>query len=169
LSRTILEEGWLKLDACVIEMFEGNYPPITALDARDHEYEIAENPEKLRLKGVCRGMAEILALFMSPHFTDGDAVTAEAVKRYKAKKAGEDYETPGLGGLRFAPPPGTPAASKPQASAPRASTPAKPKHKLGEQEITAIRFAMESGMFKATDLAKTYGVSEAVINEVCGA
>ena len=133
MSRTLLEEAWIKLDACVAELSETHYDP----------------EEKARMKGVCRGMAEVLALFMKPHFTTADEIAGEAVKRYKAKKNGEhDYETPGIGGRRFTPPPGTSAA-------PRAVVPPKPKHKLGDKETQAIKFAMQSGMFKAADLAKS--------------
>jgi hypothetical protein len=143
MSKTLLENAWLKLDVAVAELHEGTY----------------STEEVTRMKGVCRGMAEIIALFMKPHFSEGDEVVREAQKRYKAKKAGEDYETPGLGSQRFVPPPGTKNPTQPAKEK-------KPSHKLGDKEIAAIKAGLESGMFQPEDLAKMYGVSAAIIEEV---
>lgn len=139
-SKTVLKEAWLKLDVAVAELIEGNY----------------STEEKDRMKGVCRGMAEVLALFMKPYFDTADEISAEASKRYKAKKANEEYETPGL--------------EIPKLSAPAGRTGVTVKkaltHNLNEKEVTAIKLAINSSMFTAEELARTYGVSAEVIKAV---
>ena len=118
-------------------------------------------------KGYARGVAAMLAMFMVPHFTTADEIVREAVKRYKAKAAGEEYETPGLGSRRMEPPPGSESKYKVPATAKPYTR--KVEVKLGEQQQKAIKFAKESGMFTVEVLAKTYGVSVAVINQICSA
>lgn len=163
---SILEKCWIKLDATVTELMEGKYPPLE-VDLPDTDF--LEHPEKTRLKGVCRGMAEVIAEFMSPHFKTADEVSTEAGKRYKAKKAGEPYETVGLGHLKYkgahdsTNPGRQPAASQPT---PKPSAAQQAADKLGDKEKTAIRHAMASGMFEASDIAKMYGVSAETINLV---
>jgi len=54
------------------------------------------------LKGQAVGLAKAIVIFHKPFFDDGiKAVSAEALKRYKAKKAGEHYETIGLNERRM--------------------------------------------------------------------
>lgn len=60
-------------------------------------------PENLmHYKGQAVGIAKCIVIFHRPFFDEGvKAVSAEALKRYKAKKAGEDYETIGLNERRY--------------------------------------------------------------------
>jgi hypothetical protein len=167
---------WEKYDAAIAELMEGNYPPVTIADpvsdddAGQHE---VENPEKVRLKGVCRGMAEMLAEVMSPHFKTPDEIVGEGVRRYKAKKAGEQYETPGLGGLAFAKQRSlewkegvNKAGGTPVKSATPAQTKINPLDKFKPEEIKAIKAAKDMGMMDEAQLAKMYKVTEAVIKAV---
>jgi hypothetical protein len=142
MSKTILENAWIKLDALLETILDDNL----------------EEEDRKALRNQCRGMAEVLAMFMSPHFTTGDEVSREAKRRYNSKKAGEPVETPGLGSLRLAPPPGTPSKYT-TAAAP------KPAHKLTDTEVAAIKNALAAG-WDAGDLAKVYKVSEDIIKSV---
>lgn len=161
---TTLEKCWIKLDAVMVELMEGHYPPIPTDESEDADFR--ENPERTRLKGVCRGMAEVLAEFMGPHFRTADEIAGEAKRRYDAKKAGEDYETAGLGQLRYQPPPGDNKYA-PKAPATQSRNPApSPVHKFTEDEVGSIKFAHESGMFTIDQLAKTYKVKVDVIQKV---
>lgn len=169
-SLSQLIEAWEKLDSAVIELIEGNYPPEVRLDARDNPEEF-ENPEKIRLKGICRGQAEVIALFMGTNFPDADAVSAEAARRYNAKKAGEEYYTPGLEPRPIAKPrtveykDGVNKSGGKPVTQPRNSAPS-PVHKFTEEEVGSIKFAHESGMFTLEQLAKTYKVKVEVISKV---
>lgn len=151
---SILEKCWIKLDAVLVELKEGNYD--------------SQPEEKVRLRGVCRGMAEVIAEFMHPHFTDADQVAAEAGRRYEAKVKGEPYETLGLGHLKYAGPrmdernPGR----FPVGADRMPPKPVKPAHNFTEEEVGNIKFAHESGMFTLEQLAKTYKVKPEVIEAV---
>lgn len=63
-------------------------------------------PGQTAITSRIRGICSVLARFMVPHLTTEDEVLAEVVKRYNAKQAGEEYETPGLGSRIYEPPPG---------------------------------------------------------------
>lgn len=146
---TTLEKVWLKLDAAVIELIEGDYSNAPE--------------EKTRLMGVCRGMAEVLAEFMGPHFTTPDQISEECKRRYTAKKNGIEYETAGIFGQRLAPPPGTPSKYETtRASAPKVSS----TERFKSEEIKAIKMAFEMGMMDVEQLAKMYKVTEPVIQAV---
>ena len=156
---TTLEKCWIKLDAVMVELMEGNYPPM-GQDASS-----PENPERVRLKGVCRGMAELLAEFMGPHFRTTDEIAGEAKRRYDAKKAGEPYETVGLGHLRLQGPPGENKYAPKPVTAPRAA-PFTKAATFTDEECESIKFAAESGMFTNEQLAKTYKVKVEIIEAV---
>lgn len=152
-SRNRVDDAWGKLDTALIELLEGNY----------------DDAERTRLRGVCRGMAELLAIFMEPNFTDADQISAEAKRRYDAKKAGLQHQTPGLEPLKF----GTPTSPAQKAVYTKTPGPVQPRnpapspvHKFTEDEVGSIKFAHESGMFTAEQLAKTYKVKVEVINKV---
>lgn len=174
-SRNRVDDAWGKLDTAVTELIEGNYPPVTTIVSADddgggvNQTEV-EHPEKTRLKGVCRGMAELLAIFMEPNFTTADQISAEAKRRYDARKAGDTaYVTPGLAPHTFGKPmdPAQKAANAKRPVPVQERNPApSPVHKFTEDEVGSIKFAHESGMFTAEQLAKTYKVKVDVINKV---
>src|SRR4051794_41168778 len=70
-SQTLLEQAWDELDDVVQTLYEGNLDP----------------EQKLRFQGEARGIAKIIQLFMKIFYADVAAVSAEAKKRYEAKKA----------------------------------------------------------------------------------
>lgn len=155
-SRTLLELSWDDLDEVMDVLMDGN------LDADQLQ----------RFRGEARGMAKILARFMSPHLRTADDIAREAKKRWEARKAGEDYETPGLGHRRQEPPPGAPVRAAPGPAQPsRTSSPRTKASKISsltDQERAAIKFAAESGMFTHKQLADTYGISEADVAQLAG-
>lgn len=162
-----------------------------ALDLKYAEYksQVKSLPEseKARLQGEMRGMAEVIAMFMSPFFSTADAVGLEVVRRWKAKASGEQYETPGLGSLKYAFPgvvrgaaqkgvaampdvardvrrPGPGGQSRGAVSRTGASGAAN----LTEKQLQQIKFGVANGLPVAT-IAKTYGISEAAVTQICGA
>lgn len=62
--------------------------------------------EKARCRYAARGVATALAHLMPPFFHTWEEIATEAAVRWQARQKGEDYETPGIGRLRFAVPPG---------------------------------------------------------------
>lgn len=145
---TLVEDMWHKADAAYLRITEEDIS----------EVELAQR------KGTVRGMCEMIAIFMVPHFKTGNEVGRELMKRAAAHQAGEDYETPGLGGRRYEPPPGeskylqdrkTPAVTE--------VAPPKQKTKLTPDEIASIKFALDSGMFTKEQIAKTYNISVAAV------
>jgi hypothetical protein len=143
MSKTLLQEGWAKLDDVIDAIYIS-----TDLDDRD------------ALKAQAKGMSEILALFMVPHFTDSKSIAQEALRRYKARQAGDEtYETPGLGSRATE----QPSASKYVPSAPKAVSIA---ISLTEGEQSMVREMIESGLFTVQALAKQLGKSEAEIQAV---
>lgn len=133
-----------------------------------------------------RAIAECVAIFMVPFFTTADEVAKEALKRYKAKQAGEEYETPGIGARKYERPgleskydgwykspdggftsdaaqAGLPANKK-RGGGVQTVMPLKIEDiKLTEKEQEAIRYMHGSGMFPFEVLATTYGVDVKII------
>ena len=139
-TRTLVEQLWDKLDV---------------------EYELIVEKKAVYIdttKGRARAFAEAIAIFMPPFFSTADEVIREAGSRYRAKKDGEQYDTPGLGSRRYE---GAVRNDKPRATA---ST-ARPTSASAVPEDTrkAIKFALQSGMFTKEQLAKTYKLSVDVV------
>jgi hypothetical protein len=133
-------------------------------DKLDIEYSLivesqAQNPDET--KGRARAFAESIAIFMPPFFSTADDVVREAGRRYKADKAGEQYETPGLGSRRY-----EGAIREDSKHTPRSTKQAPNQTSIGavdEQTRKAIEFALDSGMFSAEELSKTYKLSIDVV------
>lgn len=153
-SRTLLEESWVDLDEVMDTLMDGNLDP----------------DQIQRFRGEARGMAKILARFMSPHLRTADDIAREAKRRYDARKAGEEYETPGLGHRRMEPPPAAPVtyAGTPARNARQSSRGTKVSKVLAltEQERTAIKMARDSGMFSVKELSGVYGITEAEVSAI---
>lgn len=107
-------------------------------------------------KAKARAFAEVLSDMMPPFFTTADAVVREAIQRYQ-NRDNPEYETPGLGVKSLA------EFDKPVLVRP--SKP-KPEVRLDENTQVNIKKALESGLFNVNQLAKSYGVSEAVIEAI---
>lgn len=132
---------------------------------------VTETPseERVEWQGRARGLAQALAILMPPFFHDPDEIAQEALVRWEKKQAGEEYETPGIGRLRFQSPPGadvmTPAGLYRVSPEHDPTLPKRPPaHSLSDQDIAAIRKAKDH--FPIAALATAYGVTEAVIKYV---
>lgn len=128
-----------------------------------------QDAEKVaKLKSEARGMAEAIAVLMQPFVKSADEVVKHAVKRYKAKQAGEDYQVPGLGEHLWNPLYDEDGNLRQQPTAkiehPRAQPKASNK-KLKPEEIAGIKDAVSSGMFSEEDVASMFKVSVQTIKE----
>lgn len=134
--------------------------------------------ERQRCKSAARGMAQALAHLMPPFFHTWEEVATEAQVRWQKRQAGEDYETPGIGRLRFKTPPGaellTPSGIPHDVVV---GTKSEPEHHpatmrknfgLSEDKAAAIVSAVKAG-FPARMLATAHGVSEQVIQSIAKA
>lgn len=158
-SRTLLEETWEILDDVVKTLMEGN------LDAE----------QKLRFQGEARGVAKVIQLFMKIYFSDVNAVSAEAKRRYEAARDGREYYTQGLGPRATEFPPGfrkeadaaaarmasagATTGARASARAQRATGPRTKASKistLSAEERTAIKAALDSGLFEVKQLCDIY-------------
>ncbi|HEY6021860.1 MAG TPA: hypothetical protein VIY48_18950 [Candidatus Paceibacterota bacterium] len=170
-TKTLVEQLWAMMDNVMDEITKGG-PSL--------EYN----------KARARGLADATALFMAPFFKTGDEIVQEVVKRKKARDAGEEYETPGIGARRYesaamahasaaegwyeTPEDGyTTNPARAGESRNQRRTTAAPRRapvqskQLSPQEADAVRLAHKQmpQIFTVAVLAKQYGVSEAVVKE----
>lgn len=118
-------------------------------------------------KAKARGIAEVLALFMPPHFTTGDEIVREALRRYNARTSGDnEYETAGLGSRRLEPPPGATRQTS-QKQAPQkevrtvpAGSRTRAVKEIPSSAVDTSRKGIEQGMFTVAMIAKMYGTTE---------
>ena len=148
---TLLENAWYQMDK-QMNLLKTQ----TAADG--------DAGERLRTQHYLRAMAELIAPFMVPHFTTADDIARELVKRYRARVAGETYETPGLGHRRSEAPPTSDKAK--YAPSARPAAPVSVEHNLSDEHIAAIRKNVATGAFTTAQIATAFGVSEAVILHV---
>lgn len=167
-TKTLVEQVWDKLDACMVVIMP------------DPEGTTLPNDQWLNeAKIQARAYAEVLAIFMSPHFKTVTEVAKEARKRRQAALAGEPYETAGLGSLRYQSPPGVPdkysaaAAAVTESSSTKDSSPSRRRSstknrapKVPVQAHPGIRQAIETGMMTVEDLMKMYGTTADEINSI---
>lgn len=127
-----------------------DYYTALVMEAEPADVDLAKD----RAKAGARAIAEVLAPMMVPFFTDADSIVREAVERYK-HRLDTEYETPGLGQKSLAPHDKMPMQTAPVKTAPAVN--------LTEKEQAAIKMALESKMFTAEQLAKSYNVPVAAI------
>lgn len=153
----LLQQTWHLLDSKVaIILAEPNGPGDNALEAQERE----------TARQQARGIAEVLAILMRPFFDKPDNIVREAVKRYKAKQAGQEHETPGLAESIWDPHTrwdGTPFSVENEKKARRSKTTATT---LKPKDIEGIKSALQSGMFDEKQLAEIYKVSVATVKSV---
>lgn len=154
---TLIYQMWDRLDSHLSVIIE------TEVTNPGEEKEVSD------AKVAARELAEILAMFMVPHFTSADAIAGEAMRRREARLAGEEVETAGVGSLRFTPPPGTVRYDKP----PKAARPAKrsaPKRSgsIPKDSEDGIRVALQSGKFTVEQLANLYNVPVEEVEKLKG-
>lgn len=105
-----------------------------------------------------RAQAEIIAMIMSAFYPDADAVTREALARWKARTAGEPHETPGLAEDIW-----NPAPSAPEKRAPKPTG-----NRIPDSAVDTVRQGITLGMFTKEQMASTYSVTVAELVEQLG-
>jgi len=163
MSDMFLAPIWKKLDDAVDELMR--------IKSRTHDYD----PDMRQQEGLCRGLAESLAVLMPPFFSTGDEIAQEAMVRYEKRQAGEDYETPGIGRLRYSVPPAaellTPSGIPHAAVVGTKSAPeyhpanAVKNFGLSDETVAAIMSGHRAG-FPDKMLALAHAVDEKIISRV---
>lgn len=165
MSEQYLAPMWEELDR-VVDLIKAPNQPDPEAPGNDREM-------MFDLQGQARGIAFALSRLMPPFFHTVEEISQEALVRWLKRQVGEDYETPGMGLLRFKAPPGadvmTPAGQykSPEfdPKAPRKkAVPVNLRHNLTADEVAKIKAA--GSMMPADMLASAYGVSEAVIKSI---
>lgn len=90
LTHSLLEKSWIELDAVVAELMTHKEKGTAATDS-----------DLVFLRGKASGIAEVLGIFMVPHFRTANEVSRESLRRWKMIQAGEAPETPGVGSLKY--------------------------------------------------------------------
>ena len=167
MSDHFLKPIWQRLDDVVDAlMAEKSKTP----EERGHEYELERE-----LAGKARGLAEALCILMPPFFSTSDEIAHEAIVRREHRLAGNDYETPGVGRLKFKVPPkaevmtpsglyheqvvGTKYEPEYHPAAIRST------HGFSPEKIEAIVTAASKG-FPVRMLATVHSTTERIINDI---
>ena len=189
-TKTLVEELWFKLDDTMSDLMETQR--MAQLPDGEKNYSHALDV----LKARARAIAECLAIFMKPFFEDANAIAAEALRRYTARKEGDtEYETAGIGHRRYEAaaraattahgsaaegwyesptdgytslPGAAGAGPRRRAVRPAAPASATVKIRLSEEDQASIRKAHDGmpQIFTAKVLAKQYGATEAEVNAI---
>jgi hypothetical protein len=99
-GKSIIEKSWEQLDAQLDEIIALK-AKVNSLGGGDTMKVDTEGwiDQFAAARARARGKAEILALFMAPHFNTADEVSMESSRRRAARLAGDtSYVTPGLTG-----------------------------------------------------------------------
>lgn len=173
---TLVEHMWEKIDKEFV---------ILKTTLKD---ELPESRDVANQTGRLRGMAEMIAIFMTPHFQDADSIARECSRRYKAKLAGEPYETAGLGSRAQEPPAyqmsayaaetekakadvtrrahQSAAAQKAAPARARSGTITKAEPKIDAETAQTIREMYATGRVTVKQFADLYSVSELTITDI---
>lgn len=141
-TMSLLSECWEHLDSVVARIIEEP-------NSHDAEYN----------KAYANGLAYMLAKFMNPHFTTPQEISKEAAKRYKNRKAGVEYETPGIGSQRYIPP----RLAEPTKRAPLTRS-TQQVRALSEKETQGILNGKD--FFPAEQVAQMYSVPVAEVERL---
>ncbi|ANA87309.1 hypothetical protein SEA_GIBBLES_72 [Gordonia phage Gibbles] len=189
MAPTLVQQIWLKLDEVMSEAMNWNgggkilnrEKAIEKLgpwySSEDELNWLNDKVEYVGKTSVGRGLAEALVIICTPAFENSDQVVRLAVKRYKAKVAGEELpDTPGFMGpgqtgdsLRLAGQgteanvqsgvaPSVSTETPSPTPAPTQPGPKKKKSKLNETAIASIKKGLANG-FDAETFAEMYNVS----------
>lgn len=133
----------------------------------------AERDTVLKAKVRARTLAEVLAMFMVPHFSTPDEIASEAMRRWQARESGDnEYETVGLGLRKYEPPPSSPNKYEEQVegkkSTKKKSAPKSTGHRIPEAAVATSKQAIEMQMFTVAQIAKSYSMTEAEVKAQLG-
>lgn len=138
---TLVEQVWKKVDEDMLALMQPG-----------------PNTDFASLKARLRAFAEVLAIFMIPHFTTADEVAREAKRRYD-NRLDETYCTAGLNVRRYEAPPGTKNVWEKPEEVNKLTV------NLPQATIDQIKNFSQHG-FPNDALAKAHGVSIKVIEQV---
>jgi hypothetical protein len=159
---SLAEKIWVELDSTIDEI--KNYPNPDPDDIGHEDYAKA-----LKLQGRATGLAFATMVACTPYYDSENAVLKEANRRWKMRNGQMEW-APTLG-FKYSPPPAgrrevatvggpdEPVRVNTKRADPREAKAAK----LKQSDREAIKRGLESGMFKAADLAKVYGTTEDVV------
>jgi hypothetical protein len=151
---TLVEQMWARLDSIMDEI--QLLPDTTEMDPEAYnEAQLFE----ANLKGKARGVAEMIAIFMQPHFADANEVAREAKRRADARaRQDAEYETKGLGQRRFEGPTGD------EVDKYKREPRRKPKLPVSLEDAQKIRKGF--GTFETDMLAKAFKITPAQVEEI---
>lgn len=162
---SIADFYWVELDGVIDQLKLCPNP-----DPDDLGFE--EYVRQLKLQGRATGLAFAIVKACTPYYADERAVSVEANRRWKMRNGQLEW-APTLG-FKYSPPPvgrrevnsilqgagvDEPVRVNTKRKDPREAKAAK----LKPADRDAIKRGLESGMFKAADLAKVYGTTEDVV------
>jgi len=145
ITMQLVEQMWAKADEAFAKLLEYN-----DTDNRDKSYH----------QGECRMAAELIAIFMTPHFKTGDEIVREIVKRQQMKAAGEPYETPGLGYRIYELPKDADKPREVKTAEARIAVPGK----LSAEDISMIKFMKDTQPLKT--IADLFDITMAEVGAV---
>lgn len=165
---TLVEQMWHRLDSLMDELGLNPKPewPTNGFTQYDDPQEKLEEyvgacEFHANLRGKARGMAEMIAIFMNPHFTDANEVAREAKRRADARARKDDtYETVGLNQRRYEAPPTSSEVTRYKRE------PSRPGSKLPVTPIEAEKIRAAYGTFPVDMLAKAYKITEKQVKEI---
>lgn len=167
MSDQFLAPMWEELDR-LVNLIKDPYQADSEAPGNDREM-------MFDLQGQARGIAFALSRLMPPFFHTVEEISQEALVRWEKRLAGEDYETPGIGRLRFKVPPGaetkTPAGLHHEAVAGTKHSPeyhpaeVRSNHGMSDEKIALIVKQSQSG-FPTRMLATVHETTENIINDI---
>lgn len=144
-TMTLVEDMWEKLDFAYEQL----------LGTHSSEFK-----DVAFWKGQCRMGAEMIAIFMKPHFQTPDEIVREVVKRKQMRDTGEEYETKGLGYRMYELPKDDNKPRQVKAGPARIVVPSK----LSSDDIQMIKFM--SGAQTNQTIAELFDITEAEVKAV---
>lgn len=132
----------------------------------------------LKHKTRARAIAEVLAMFMVPHFSTPEDIAREAQRRHLARVDGDtEYETPGLGSRRYEPPAAAileradeaRRSAKTKTRVPRTPRTPQPSGKrIPDQAVETSKQGISTGMFTPAQIGQMYGMTAAEVKAQLG-
>ena len=164
-NKTVILICWETLDGVMEELM-----PLIRQD-KDGIIALGDEERLCKLKSKARGMAEIIAIWTTPHFRTADDVAKEANRRHKAREAGEEHTTPGTMVGNASVDLAVTFSNQGLKSNPTKAAPEKARPVLAvSSEVRAqLINGFSSGFFTVSDLAKMYSISEQSVKSIVGA
>lgn len=124
------------------------------------------DPEYHKTRAVA--LAEVLAMFMVPYFSTTQEVSAEALRRWKARQNGEEYETLGLGAHALSLPKPAVQIPRGQQTTKRAAAPKSSGNRIPAAAVNNSLQGIVTGMFTVKQIASMYKMTEGEVKSQLG-